>query len=148
VPASRDEPPDAFATALRLLSGRPHGERELRHKLGRRGCPPEEVERALARARELGYLDDAAFATGLAARRARTRGPALIAAELAARGVQREVARSAVAGLPRQDLVAAARRLADRSARSGADRRTAAARLLRRGFPADVVREALGPDAE
>lgn len=148
MPASRDEPPDAFAAALRLLSGRPHGELELRRKLARRGCPPEEVERALARARDLGYLDDAAFAVGLAARRARTRGPALIAAELAARGVQRDVVRSAVGGVRRDDLVAAARRLADRGARGGADRRTVAARLLRRGFPGDVVREALGPDPE
>jgi regulatory protein len=148
VPASRDEQPDAFAIALRLLSGRPHGELELRRKLSRRGCPPEEVERALARARGLGYIDDAALARAVAARRVRTRGPALIAAELAAKGIQREVAREAVAGVRRDDLVAAASRLAARGVRSGADRRTVAARLLRRGFPADVVREALGPDAE
>ena len=145
---ARATPPDAFATALRLLSGRPHGELELRRKLGRRGFPAEEIDRALARARGLGYLDDAAFARGLAARRARTRGPALIAAELAARGVEREVVREVVGGVSRDDLVAAARRLAARSVRSGRDRRAVAAGLLRHGFPGDVVREALEPGPE
>ena len=77
-------PPDAFETALRLLTGRPHSELELRRKLGRRRCPPEEIDRAVVRARGLGYLDDAAFAQDLATHRARTRGPALIAAELEA----------------------------------------------------------------
>ncbi len=70
----------------------------------------DEIERALVRARRLGYLDDAAFARALAARRARTR--------------------------------------AGRAAAGGTDRRAVAARLLRRGFPGDVVREAVGRDVE
>jgi regulatory protein len=150
VPGSRADgaPPDAFETALRLLTRRAHSELELRRKLGRRRCPPDEIEQAIARARRLGYLDDAAFARGLAAERARTRGPALIAAELASKGVEREVVGDVVGSVPRDDLVAAARRLAARGAGSGTDRRIAAARLVRRGFPADVVREALGPATE
>lgn len=143
-------PPDAFEVALRLLTQRSHSELELRRKLGRRRCPPEEIDRAVARARGLGYLDDAAFARALTAQRARTRGPALIAAELAARGVERAVVREAVGGVPREELLAAARRLAARARAgdTGTDRRVVAGRLLRRGFPADVVREALGPAAE
>ena len=141
-------PPDAFETALRLLTLRAHSEAELRRKLARRGCPPDEIERALVRARGLGGLDDGAFARSLAAQRARTRGPALIARELAAKGVERAVAREALDGLPREAVVAAARRLAARGAESGAGRRVVAARLLRRGFPGDVIREALGRDVE
>jgi regulatory protein len=144
---SRNEAPsDAFATSLRLLTGRAHSELELRRKLARRGFPPEEVDGAVARARHLGYLDDVAFARGLAARRARTRGPALIAAELAAKGVDREVSREALATVHRDELLAAARRLASRG--GAADRRVVAARLFRRGFPGDVVREALGPQSD
>jgi regulatory protein len=151
VAASRAEaakPPDAFEAAVRLLTGRAHSELELRRKLLRRSCPPDDVDRALARARGLGYLDDAAFARGLTAQRSRSRGPALIAAELAARGVDREVARAAVGSVDRGELVAAARRLAARGANRSADQRAIAGRLLRRGFPGDVVREALGPEAE
>lgn len=144
--ASPPAPPDAFEAALRLLTARPHSELELRRKLGRRRCPPADIDRAVTRVRALGYLDDAAYAKALAARRARTRGPALIAAELAAKGVGREMAREAVGGVARDDLVAAARRLAARA--TNADRRLVMARLLRRGYPADVVREAMDPDPE
>jgi regulatory protein len=134
-------PPDAFEATVRLLTQRPHSEVELRRKLGRRRCPPEDIDGAVARARGLGYLDDAAFARALATQRARTRGPALIAAELAAKGVDRAVVHDAVSGVPRAELLASARRLAARAA--GTDRRVVASRLLRRGFPGDVVREAL-----
>jgi len=149
VRASRTErdapapPPDAYEAAVRLLTGRPHSELELRRKLVHRRCPPEDIDQAVARVRELGYLDDAAFARGLAAVRARTRGPALIAAELAAKGVDRDLVSAAVGAVDRAELVAAARRLAERAARGGAERRLVAGRLLRRGFPGDVVREVL-----
>jgi regulatory protein len=140
--------PDAFETALRLLTLRPHSEAELRRKLARRGCPEDEVESAVVRARGLGYLDDTAFARALAGQRARTRGPALIARELAAKGVDRAVVRETVGAVSREDVLAAARRVAERSREAGADRRVVAARLLRRGFTTDVIREALGRDVD
>jgi regulatory protein len=135
--------PDAFETALRLLSQRAHSEAELRRKLARRGCSEDEVERAVTRARGLGGLDDAAFAGALARERVRTRGPALIARELSAKGVERSLVREALGALPREDVVAAARRLAGRAAEAGTDRRVVAGRLQRRGFPTDVIREVL-----
>lgn len=134
-------PPDAFEAALRLLGRRAHSEQELNRKLTRRGCPADEVEAAIDRLRRLGYLDDAAFAHALVSRRAHSRGPALIAAELATKGVDRELAREAVSQLDRTALVDAARRRA--SGAAGTDRRRAAARLRRLGYPSDVVREAL-----
>src|SRR5438045_1157242 len=82
VAASRSRsqpPPDAFDAAIRLLGVRPHGEVELRRKLARRGCPPEQVDEALERARRLGYLDDRAFARALGAYRAGGRGAAVLA---------------------------------------------------------------------
>jgi regulatory protein len=142
---ARTTPPDAFETALRLLSQRAHSEAELRRKLVRRGCPADDVERAVVRARGLGGLDDAAFAGALARERARSRGPALIARELAVKGVERGLVREALGALPREDVVAAARRLAARALKAGADRHVVAARLQRRGYPGDVIREALEP---
>jgi regulatory protein len=130
--------------ALRLLSQRAHGEHELRCKLARRGCPVDQVDAAIRRVRELGYVDDAAFAQALVAHRAQARGPALIAAELTARGIDRKLAGRAVARLERDELAAAARRLAGDAARR--DVRRAAARLRRLGYPTDVVREALAID--
>src|SRR5439155_8253903 len=124
---------------------RPHSEAELRRKLAYRGCGPDDVELAVARMRALGYLDDAAFARSLVAWRARRRGPALIAAELASRGVSRELAQAAVAELEREDQLAAAGRLV-RGGRD--DPRQAAARLRRSGFAPDVIRAVLGLDPE
>lgn len=88
----------------------------------------------------LGYLDDAAFAAALVRRRAGSRGPALIAQELAAKGVDRETARAALGEAGRESQLAAALRLARRH--TGLDSRALAGRLLARGFPWEVVRAA------
>ena len=139
---SRNRPrPDAFDLAVRLLGLRPHSELELRQKLRRKGCDADAIDGAVARAFQLGYLDDAAFARALVTQRSRTRGPAVLAAELAAKGVSRGLAREAVGAVAHASQVEAARRLATRS--SHANRQVVAARLLRRGFGTDVIREAL-----
>jgi len=140
-------PPDAFDLAVRLLGLRQHSELELRQKLRRKGCDAAAVDGAVARAFRLGYLDDAAFARALVTQRSRTRGPAVVAAELAAKGINRGLAREALATVAHASQVEVARQLAARS--SHADRQVVAARLLRRGFGTDVIREALdleGPD--
>ncbi len=64
----------------------------------------------------------------------------MIAGELAAKGIDRETARAAMAGSDRQAQLEAALRLARRG--SGLEARALAGRLLRRGFTWDVVREA------
>ena len=99
----------------------------------------------LGRLRELGYLDDREFARALVADRSRRRGPALIAAELSARGVDRELVREVLAELGRDEQLAAARRLAARH--PGRPARELAARLARRGFASDVIREVVGEGA-
>lgn len=139
-------PPDGYAVALRLLALRPHSTAELRRKLRQRGCPAEEVEEVLGRAAAHGYLDDDAYARALVSRRAAARGPALIAAELAAKGVSRSLAAVALEGVSREDQVAAAARLA--GSLSMRDPNRAAARLQRRGFSWDVIREALRVELE
>lgn len=135
-------------SGLRLLAGRAHSRAELRHKLARRGYEADEVDSALSRLAELGYLDDAAFAMALVRRRSGSRGSRALAAELAAKGIDRERSAAALASLDRGAQLASARRLAERMYPEGAqvgyrellDR--VGARLLRRGFPSEVVRAA------
>jgi regulatory protein len=104
------------------------------------------VEDVLGRAADHGYLDDDAYARALVSRRATARGPALIAAELAAKGVSRSLVATALEGLSREEQVAAAARLA--GSLSPRDPNRAAARLQRRGFSWDVIREALRLELE
>ena len=127
---------------MAALARRAHSRAELGRKLARKGYEAEEVTAALDRAAAAGYLDDAAYARGLAGRRASARGPAAIAAELRAKGVGRDDTDAALARLdPEQERMAAAT-LAQRMVGPGADRaatQRAAARLLRRGFSADAA---------
>ena len=133
---------------LRYLAGRAHSRLELRRKLARKGFAPDEVEEALARLTELGYLDDAAFADALVRRRSASRGPAAVAAELASKGIGREGVAAALAGFDGEAQLTAAIGLVERL--SGAGRPAGyremldrvGPKLLRRGYSGSVVREA------
>lgn len=140
------EPPDPYELGLRLLGVRAHSEAELRRKLARRGCEAEAIDGTLDRLRERGYVDDGSFAHQLAERRLRDRGPVLIAAELASKGIGREDVATALVGVDRSQLLAAARRQARQV--PGLDRIRVAGRLQRRGYPMDVIREALAGPCE
>ena len=146
--ATRRPAGTAVDSGLRLLARRAHSRAELRLKLARRGFEDGEVASALTRLAEMGYLDDAEFARGLVRRRSASRGSLALSAELAAKGIDRERSAAALAGLDPGAQLASARRLAERMYPTGAelgyrellDR--VGVRLLRRGFPAGVVRAA------
>jgi regulatory protein len=104
----------------------------------RKGHEAEEVEVALDRAAEHGYLDDAAYARSLAARRSAGRGVSAIAAELRAKGITREDTEAAIGGLDEGGEDAAASRMVLRLVRPGADTaelQRVVSKLIRRGFP-------------
>jgi regulatory protein len=132
----------------RLLARRAHSRLELRQKLHRRGHDPEEVEAALGRLAELGYVDDAAFARGLVRRRSAVRGPLALAGELSARGIDRAGIAAALDGVDPDAELAAATQLAERlyavrplpGYKEVLDR--VGSKLTRRGFSAGVVRAA------
>jgi regulatory protein len=138
----------ALDAGLRLLARRAHSRVELRRKLGRRGYDEEEIQGALVRLAELGYLDDAAFSAGHVRRRSGSLGPLALTAELAARGVDRQAARGALAGFDRAAQVTSATHLAERLCGSsrpagyGELLDSVGAKLLRRGFSPGVAREA------
>jgi regulatory protein len=76
--------PEPFAAALRMLARRPYSIAELRQALEKK-CPQnEQVDVAIARLRELGYLDDRKFAEQYAYSLARNRafGPYRLRREL------------------------------------------------------------------
>ncbi len=98
-------PVDGYHKALELLGARPHFRAELRAKLAARGYLEPEVEAVLGRLDAEGLLDDRAnarsFVRSLLERR--PLGRRRLAAELARRGVDEEVAAEALGALDLDD---------------------------------------------
>ncbi len=83
-----------LTVALDLLSRRDRSEAELRKKLLAKEIPPQEVDVAIARLKELNYLDDRLLAERLAsAAVAAGRGYGIrLALDLARKGIPRQIA--------------------------------------------------------
>lgn len=142
------EKPSAEDKALELLTRRAHFRRELATKLGRRGYPEEEIDRALDRMTGYGYLDDRATARQwVEARLARgPEGRRRLAAELSRRGADSEVAAEVLREVLPDDDRPAAREAAERwlRRRSGSPKPEALARHLdRKGFSQGAIWEVL-----
>jgi regulatory protein len=124
---------------------RAHSRAEIQRKLGRRGYSSDEVESALVRLEELGYLNDLAFAEGLVRHRSASRGPRALSAELAQRGVGRAQADQALASYNDALQLASAMRIIERTYgksevtgyREMLDR--VGSKLLRLGFSTTIV---------
>jgi regulatory protein len=85
--------------ALKLLAARSRTEAELRKALSSREYPPADVETAVARVRELGYLDDGEVARARArSLLGRGAAPRHAARRLEAQGITPAQARTAVDG--------------------------------------------------
>lgn len=124
---------------------------EVRAVLVEHGLDDLEVEEWIERYERLGYLDDAKLAEQVVHSHGvrRGRGSGAIMQELGRRGVDNALARAAVEDLDPETELENARAVAERRARQlrGLDRQTAERRLSaflqRRGYPGDVVREAV-----
>jgi regulatory protein len=138
-----------MAAALRLLARQSRSEHDLKVRLLRRGLAADAVEMAVARCRELGYIDDERFALERS-RQLLRQGKAVgwrLQANLRQRGIPGEQARAAadIAGqeLPIRDLLGAllARRFPSFIYQQAADRekRRVFDYLLRRGFPQGLI---------
>ena len=137
----------ATRRGLELLSRKPRTERELRKALVE-DFQPIDIDRALARLHELGYLDDRAWSDRyVGSPRAQVRGRSLLRSELKARGVSDEVVAETLEG--RDELAAAIETAAKRvrSLRAIEDEERRKRRLYdflrRRGFADDVCRRAM-----
>lgn len=96
--ARRGRRSDPLAIALRYLASRSRSEAQIRQRLTSRGVSAEDVDAALERLRELGYVDDAEFAAAVIRSRTqgRARGLRLVEEELRAKGVSDDVATEAL----------------------------------------------------
>lgn len=138
--------PSAYQKAVELLARRAHFRRELAAKLAVRDYSEEQVEQALERLADQGYLDDRETARQwLDARLARgPEGRLRLIAELSRRGADPEVIDEVVAERVSDDDREAARQAAKRwqARRSGPPRPEALARHLeRKGFSQRAIWE-------
>ena len=145
---AEDQRLGALEAALRLLALGPRTERDLRERLERRrGYRPEAVDAAVSRMRELGYINDAAYAKlYVEIRQASPRSKRALTFELGRKGVHRDHTDVA---LEDYDDVEAAYTAAQRKLRSlaAADRVTFERRLgnflASRGFGFGVARSTI-----
>jgi regulatory protein len=139
----------AMEAALGSLARRERSAAEMRAYLRRKGYGADEIPGVLARLHELGYLDDARYALGLATRLAADKawGPRRVRQELARRGVAGEIVEQVMKRAEEEGAAPAGnleRALAKLIRLHGApkgrkDRERIWAALLRRGFaPGDI----------
>lgn len=140
--------PVSFAReiALRQLTVRARSRGELSKALAKRKVPDEIAEQVLDRLEEVGLVDDAVFARDwLAAGSRRQKSRRALVAELAEKGVDRDIVQAAADELDADRDLEVARAFAARKARGlvGLGRdvayRRLAGSLARRGFSAGVV---------
>ncbi len=126
----------SYDKAVQLLAARPHFRRELEAKLRQRGFPSEEIEEALGRLTDQGYLDDRAAARSfIEGRAAKGEGRTRLKAELAKRGAPEEAIEEALSELTDEDDLPRAREAAEAWRRKGGtDPRALARHLDRKGF--------------
>jgi len=139
---------------LRLLAGREMSTARLRDRLSTRGFPDDVIGGVVAWLTGAGILDDRR-AAGAAARTlvtVRQRGRHRVGRELERLGFAPDLARDAVQSVLADtderaviDKVVAAKLRDRRSIPDPAAYRRLYAALLRRGFPADLIRAALRP---
>ncbi len=143
-----DEVERAREKALNYLSYRPRSEAELQSYLLKNNFSEETVAEVLRRLREVGLVDDEAFARYWVDNRTRfrPRGKRMLSQELR----QKDIAAPLVeATLTEYDESAAARQVAAAQARRLAHlppellRRRLWERMLRRGFSPDIIQEVL-----
>jgi regulatory protein len=139
----------ALDSAVRSLSQREHGRRELERKLAGKGHDPVLVERVMAYLLEHDLQSDARFAEGfIRSRVQRGYGPMKIRQELSARGIGERDLEDQLTEPSEYWAAIAETGLSKKFGRVPADRDDWAAQarfLARRGFPSDLIYRVLGP---
>lgn len=143
----------AKTTAMNYVAHRARTEYEVRQKLYRSGTDEATAEQAVERLRDLGYLDDEAYARAYARGRFKSKGhgPQRVRSDLRRRGIEAPLVEAAVeeAFNPDEVLEAARTQAAKRWPRLQREADPYKRRnklfdfLLRRGFSYDVARQAV-----
>lgn len=148
-------PETALSRALRLLGVRQRTARELDAALARAKVPLDERKAALARVRELGYLDDREVARSRArALIGKGNAPRLLARKLAAQGIAPSEARAAAVeaaeGAGEDELAAQAlqRRLRGRTPADDREKQRLFRQLVAKGHRPSAVARAIGMELD
>jgi regulatory protein len=142
-------PADPWPTALRLLARRDYGTAELQRRLLAKGFDAAAVDRAVARATGLGYLDDARYVERLTRTLLETGRAAgrRLAQELRRRGLADELIAAATLAVHAagseeaalRDLIARRFAAFDYATADSKARQRVIHYLQRRGFPLDRI---------
>jgi len=148
----------ALQKAYRLLSMRPHSEKELEKKLREKGFPAVVIKEALEKLHDLKYLNDASFATGWARNLAVNRlwGNRKIIASLREKGVSSQLIDGAIAAarleISEEEAIAVLVRKKVAKKKSVAfdikEKQRIFQSLMGRGFPPGLILNKLGKAAE
>ncbi|GGD67723.1 RecX family transcriptional regulator [Paenibacillus nasutitermitis] len=148
--ADKDNDHRAYILGLTYLGARPRTEKEISRYLIRKGMEESAIAKALERLQGERLVDDVSYANQFAAQRMRSqlKGRRLLQQELEHRGISRETAKEASAGLDldmeTETAIRAAKKKWPYIKGEVRDRkRKLMAFLLRRGFPGTVVKQAV-----
>ncbi len=142
--AARHELALAYEKAVELIARRDHAAGELETKLAKRRFSREAIGATVHQLTEERLLDDRRFAEEFVRRRLERHpeGPPVLRARLVAKGIERELADSAVSRIVDDEVLRRALdRAAEKLAAGGRRGEKLRAALQRRGFPAPAVRE-------
>lgn len=140
----------AYVLAIAYLGAKPRTSKQIQQYLTRKELEEPHIEYAIERLENEKLVDDEQYAKQFAASRLRSgqKGRLMIRQELQQRGVSKQAAAEALSGLDRGSELESATTLAHKKARSlSGDTAKRRAKLIgflmRRGFPGDIVREAI-----
>jgi regulatory protein len=145
-----EERSDAYMKAIRFLGTRPRTVKEVQMKLQSAGYEQPVIEETLRRLSEQQYIDDKQFAKQWTEHRihSQRKGKAYIRQELLHKGVDRELVQEALQHIdPDEELSSAieigGKKWRQTSGQLAERQRKTMAFLLRRGFSADIVQQAV-----
>jgi Uncharacterized protein conserved in bacteria len=146
------DPQRARRDAVRALARREHSALQLQRKLSMRGVPDDLARAVVEDCAERGWQSDQRYADALIRSRCEMGyGPLRLQAELESAGVDAELARSRLrAAAPDWEHIAVTslRRRHPQPAHSPVDWQRQYRYLANRGFPPELIRKAIGSDAE
>lgn len=134
---------------LWLLGRKAYTQKQLRDKLRQKEASPEIIDRVMTRLNELKFIDDKAYADMYVRSRKSKKGSIALKQELFQKGISETLVEKSLEPLSFDSQLVSAKQLLEkyqwRLAKTEAQKRygKAYSYLARRGFPSDVVREAL-----
>ncbi len=142
----------ALSCAMKFLSYRMRTERELRRKLKEKEIAPEAIDAAVAKLKEIGYLDDQGFAELYAQELMQKYGQRVAMQKLMQKGVPREIAQETLAGMEQEETVIDTYVVRLKQKHAGEEENKAKQKIIRalmaKGFDYEDIKRALRRDEE